>query len=197
MNYIEFKHIDDIYIENLGDKRLKKYPKSCLDTFETNLMGINEINNSQNFYNFIQEIDLNGKSQQMGLNIDELNFSEIISWFKLDNYSISFIKLSVGISNEHDFFVSKASDIIRRLKHYMRKFELKNFTHFLYPLYGLSTIIEGFSRLIAINGGNFLLGCDFIDLDVKTNSFKISLNKSDNLSFEAPILICSPVYAKR
>lgn len=63
---------------------------------------------------------------------------------------------------------------------------------FIYPVYGLGGIPEGFSRLCAVNGGTFMLNTD-IDQIVYTNG-KVTGVKSGDKEAKCNMVICDPSY---
>lgn len=67
---------------------------------------------------------------------------------------------------------------------------------FIYPIYGLGGIPEGFSRMCAINGGTFMLNTDVNQL-VFDQENKISGVKNEEKEGRCKMVIMSPDYAVR
>lgn len=66
---------------------------------------------------------------------------------------------------------------------------------FIYPVYGLGGIPEGFSRMCAINGGTFMLNTDISEIIYENG--KIAGVKSGNEIAKCSMVVCDPTYAKK
>jgi Rab GDP dissociation inhibitor len=64
---------------------------------------------------------------------------------------------------------------------------------FIYPIYGLGGIAEGFSRMSAVNGGTFMLNFD-IDQILFENGKVCGIQSGDKKA-STKMVICSPQYA--
>ena len=53
-----------------------------------------------------------------------------------------------------------ATKVIDKIKLYMDSMGRYGDSPFIYPIYGLGGIPEGFSRISAVNGGTFMLNTD-------------------------------------
>lgn len=51
-------------------------------------------------------------------------------------------------------------DVIRKIQLYIDSAGRYGSSPFIYPIYGLGGIPEGFSRISAVNGGTFMLNTD-------------------------------------
>jgi len=65
---------------------------------------------------------------------------------------------------------------------------------FIYPIYGLGGIPEGFSRMCAIYGGTFMLNKD-IDKILFDEDGKVCGVQSGTEKSECKMVICGPTYA--
>jgi len=59
-----------------------------------------------------------------------------------------------------DFLSKPALETIEKIKLYMNSMIQFGISPFIYPLYGLAGIPEGFSRMCAVYGGTFMLNTD-------------------------------------
>lgn len=67
---------------------------------------------------------------------------------------------------------------------------------FLYPIYGLGGIPEGFSRYCAIHGGTYMLNTPVDDILFDADG-KVTGIKSTEGEAKAPLVICDPSYAQK
>jgi len=66
-------------------------------------------------------------------------------------------------------------------------------TPFIYPVYGLGGIPEGFSRMCAIYGGTFMLNTDIDNIVIEDNKVK-GVKQGDKFT-PCDMVICDPSYA--
>jgi len=84
---------------------------------------------------------------------------------------------------------------VRKIKLYMDSIDKYGASPFIYPIYGLGGIPEGFSRMCAIYGGTFMLNKDIDKIDIADG--KVSGVSSGGESAKCKMVICSPDYAVR
>lgn len=70
-----------------------------------------------------------------------------------------------------------ALESVKSIQLYVRSLERYGKSPYIYPMYGLGGLPEGFSRLCAIHGGTFMLQCPVEEVRL---SFFVS---SDDLSY--------------
>jgi Rab GDP dissociation inhibitor len=71
----------------------------------------------------------------------------------------------------------------------------KNPSPFIYPIYGLGGIPEGFSRISAVNGGTFMLNTDINEILFENG--KVVGVKGPQGVAKCKTVICDPTYAIR
>ena len=64
---------------------------------------------------------------------------------------------------------------------------------FIYPIYGLGGIPEGFSRISAVNGGTFMLNTD-IDEILFENGQVVGVKNAEGVA-NCSMVVCDPTYA--
>jgi len=67
---------------------------------------------------------------------------------------------------------------------------------FIYPVYGLGGIPEGFSRMCAIHGGTFMLNTDISEFTFDENG-KVNGVKSAEGTAKTSMVVCDPTYANK
>jgi Rab GDP dissociation inhibitor len=121
------------------------------------------------------------------------SFLEIVNYFALEKNTIDFIGHAVALYTNDDFLNKPALETIQKIKLYMGSVGLFGDSPFIYPIYGLGGIPEGFSRMCAVHGGTFMLNTD-IDGIVFENGKVVGVKK-DNLVTKTNMVVCSPSYA--
>lgn len=71
----------------------------------------------------------------------------------------------------------------------------KNPSPFIYPIFGLGGIPEGFSRISAVNGGTFMLNTDINEILFEDG--KVAGVKGPQGVAKCKTVICDPTYALR
>lgn len=67
---------------------------------------------------------------------------------------------------------------------------------FIYPVYGLGGIPEGFSRMCAIHGGTFMLNTDIDKILFDEDGKVTGVQSGENIA-KCKMVICDPTYAKK
>jgi len=80
--------------------------------------------------------------------------------FELEPNTIDFIGHAVALYTDEAFMQLPAIKVIDKIKLYMDSMGRYGDSPFIYPIYGLGGIPEGFSRISAVNGGTFMLNTD-------------------------------------
>lgn len=80
--------------------------------------------------------------------------------FELEPNTIDFIGHAVALYTNDGFLDRPAIQSIDKIKLYMDSIGRYGDSPFIYPIYGLGGIPEGFSRMAAVNGGTFMLNAD-------------------------------------
>lgn len=62
--------------------------------------------------------------------------------------------------SDETFMELPAVDVIKKIQLYAESMGRYGNSPFIYPIYGLGGIPEGFSRISAVNGGTFMLNTD-------------------------------------
>jgi Rab GDP dissociation inhibitor len=80
--------------------------------------------------------------------------------------------------------LEKASlETIDKIKLYMSSIGRYGNTPFIYPLYGLSGLAEGFSRLCALYGGTYMLNRDADEILFDENNKVIGIKSQGEVEF--------------
>ena len=157
-------------------------------------MGLMEKRRCKNFFQYIQGLDEKNQETWKKINIMVEPFKTILSKYDLEDNTIDFIGHAVALNTNDNYLNEPAIFTIRKIQLYMSSVGLYGESPFIYPVYGLGGIPEGFSRLCAIQGGTFMLNQD-IDEVLFDESGKICGVRSGESKATCKMLICSPSYA--
>eukprot|EP00122_Pirum_gemmata_P016213 Pgem_evm1s15152 len=83
---------------------------------------------------------------------------EVFKYWNLDNSTQEFIGHAACLYTNDDYKLVKGyGEVIKRMKLYAISLSLYKTSPYLYPLYGLGDLPQGFARLSAVYGGTFML----------------------------------------
>ena len=88
---------------------------------------------------------------------------EMLKKYDLEDNTIDFIGHAVALYTNDSFMDRPAIELIRKIQLYMDSMG-NNPSPFIYPIFGLGGIPEGFSRISAVNGGTFMLNTDINEI---------------------------------
>lgn len=165
--YLEWKSIDGTYVLqqqeagffSKGGPTICKVPATDKEALKSDLMGLLEKRRCKNFFIFVQDYDEKDPKTHQGYtgNVRTAPFSHLVEYFALQENTIDFIGHAVALYTNDDFMKRPAIEAIEKIRLYMNSIGLYGDSPFIYPIYGLGGIPEGFSRMCAIYGGTFML----------------------------------------
>lgn len=94
---------------------------------------------------------------------------------------------------DEKFLELPAIEVIRKIQLYADSMGRYGNSPFIYPIYGLGGIPEGFSRISAVNGGTFMLNTD-IDEILFENGKVVGVKNAEGIA-HCSLVICDPTYA--
>mmetsp|Transcript_2506 Transcript_2506/g.3851 ORF Transcript_2506/g.3851 Transcript_2506/m.3851 type:complete len:466 (+) Transcript_2506:76-1473(+) len=190
--YLEFKSVDGSYV--LKDNKPQKVPATGQEALNSSLMGFFEKRKFRNFLLFLQAYDKSNPSTwRNGKNLDQMTMRELFEDFGLDANTQSFTGHAMALQTDDDYLNKRASYACECIQLYVYSLERYGKSPYIYPIYGLGGLPEGFSRLCAIHGGTFMLnkGVDEVLFDEQGKAWGI---KTGNEVAKAPQIIGEPSY---
>lgn len=189
--YIEFKQIGGSYVYRNG--RIAKVPATEMEAVRSSLMGIFEKRRMKNFLTFIANYDEDNKSTHQGFDLDKNTMNEIYTYFGLENGTKDFIGHAMALWSTDDYLNDVARPTYERIMLYVQSVAKYGKSPYIYPLYGLGELPQGFARLSAIYGGTYMLDTP-IDEFLYDDNKKISGVVTKEGKAKAPIVIADPTY---
>lgn len=165
--YLEWKCIDGTFVYQ-WDKGgmfskakgvIHKVPANDSEALKSDLMGLFEKNRCRKFFQFVQDFDAQDPKTYKGYD-NTAPFADIVKKFGLETNTIDFIGHAVALHTNDDFLEQPMVDTLNKIKLYMKSIGRFGDSPFIYPVWGLSGLAEGFSRLCALYGGTYMLNRD-------------------------------------
>jgi len=127
------------------------------------------------------------------MNLHTLTARDLLASFSLEENTIDFIGHAVALYTSDAFLGLPSHDFVMKCKLYMDSIGLYGNSPFLYPVYGIGGIAEGFSRLSAIYGGTFMLNKP-VDEILFGEDGKVCGIRAEGEVARAPLILCDPSY---
>ncbi|XP_064613589.1 rab GDP dissociation inhibitor alpha-like [Liolophura sinensis] len=192
--YLDFKGIEGSFVYKGG--KIYKVPSNEREALASSLMGIFEKRRYRQFLLFVQEFNPEDPKTWKNVNPKQTTSEEMMSkCFNLDKNTIDFTGHAFALYSNDDYLKKPCEETINRIKLYsasLAAYEgLKS--PYLYPLYGLGELPQGFARLSAIYGGTYMLDKS-ID-EIKMEDGKVVGVRSGEETARCKAVICDPSYA--
>lgn len=191
--YLEFKQISASYVYK--DKKIAKVPSNQTEAISSPLLGLFEKNRVRQFYSFIQHCDPDKPETQKGFDVKKNTTEEIFKYYGLEPGTQDYFGHALCLYLNDDYKKEPFLETLNRTKLYTSSIARYGKSPYIYPLYGLGELPQGFARLSAIYGGTYMLAkpCDEI---VMENGVVVGV-KSEGEIAKCKAVICDPSYAPK
>ncbi|KAI8920455.1 GDP dissociation inhibitor [Entophlyctis helioformis] len=191
--YLEFRQIAGSFVYR--DGKIYKVPSSTQEALTSSLSGIFEKRYLKSFFEFIQAYDFTkppSDSVNQGLDLNVNTMADVYKKFSLSAGTQDFIGHSLALHLDDSYMTEPARDTYERICLYMNSMARYGKSPYIYPVYGLGELPQGFARLSAIYGGTYMLQKK-IDEIVMENGKVVGV-KSDGETARAKAVIGDPSY---
>lgn len=102
----------------------------------------------------------------VGLNLNTCTMKEVYDKFGLEASTRDFLGHAMALYQTDDYITEKgaAIDTINRIRLYVSSMARYGKSPYIYPLYGLGELPQGFARLSAIYGGTYMLNTNIDEI---------------------------------
>ena len=154
--YLEFKSVDGSYV--FKDGKIQKVPSTGAEALSSSLMGFFEKRKFRNFLVFLESYDKNKPATyRNGKSLDKWTMKELYDDFGLDVNTQAFTGHAMALETTDEYLNRPADKVAEAIQLYAYSVQRYGNSPYIYPIYGLGGLPEGFSRLCAIHGGTFML----------------------------------------
>eukprot|EP00956_Cyclotella_meneghiniana_P017202 scaffold27829_cov64-Cyclotella_meneghiniana.AAC.2 len=189
--YLEFKSIEGSYVYKGG--KILKVPATPEEALKSPLMGLFEKRRFRTFLIFIDQYDETKPETHQGKDLTTMTMKELYTSFGLQPDTHQFISHAMCLELDESHMDKPALQTVKGLQTYCYSLSRYGTSPYIYPVYGLGGLPEGFSRLCAVHGGTFML---HRDVDEITYNDKGEANgvKSGNEMARAKFVVGDPSY---
>jgi Rab GDP dissociation inhibitor len=156
-------------------------------------MGLFEKRRCQKFLETVQNFEENNPKTHSSIKLQG-PAKEMLGKYELEENTIDFIGHAVALYTNDNFLNRPSIDLIKKIQLYMDSMG-KNPSPFIYPIFGLGGIPEGFSRISAVNGGTFMLNTDINEV-LFENGKVVGVKGPEGIA-KCNTLICDPTYVRK
>ncbi|KAI1476358.1 rab GTPase activator [Daldinia eschscholtzii] len=159
--YLEFKQVAGSFVQQgAGPKAtVAKVPSDAAEALRSPLMGIFEKRRMKSFIEWIGTFDVKDPATHKGLDITKCTMKDVYDKFGLEPTTRDFVghAMALYLNDDYSDEAGKAPEAIERIRMYGNSVARYGKSPYIYPLYGLGELPQGFARLSAIYGGTYML----------------------------------------
>lgn len=189
--YLEFKSIDGSYVVKKG--KVMKVPATPEEALKSQLMGLFEKRRFRSFLIYIDNYVEDNAETHKGRDLNTMTMRQLYEDFGLVPETHEFISHAMCLKTDDMHLDEPAMGTVKELQTYCYSLARYGTSPYIYPVYGLGGLPEGFSRLCAIHGGTFMLNRD-IDEIMMDSEGKACGIKSGNAMAKAKMVVGDPSY---
>lgn len=190
--YLEFKSVEGSYVMGKGGK-VSKVPADEREALSSDLMGLFEKRRFKNFLIFVQDFDESDPKTWKDADPNTVTMQDLYTKHSLDPNTQDFVGHALALHRDDTYLAKPYKDTVKRIKLYSDSLARYGKSPYLYPLYGLGELPQGFARLSAIYGGTYMLDKP-IDEIVFDDSGKVVGVRSGNETAKCKQVYCDPSY---
>jgi Rab GDP dissociation inhibitor len=199
--YLEWKSCEGsyVYLHTEGglfskERHIHKVPATAQDGMMSGLMGLME---KPRFINFVQSVmawDESNPETLQGLDPRRHTMQQVYEKFGLAESTTDFIGHAVALHPNDEYLSQACGPTINKCQLYLNSVMQYGGSPFIYPIYGLGGLPEGFSRLSAIHRGTYMLNKPVDGFEFGDDGKVVGVRSGDEVA-RAPMVICDPSYA--
>ncbi|RMZ92528.1 hypothetical protein DV736_g241, partial [Chaetothyriales sp. CBS 134916] len=159
--YLEFRQIAGSFVQQGAGPRatVAKVPSTAAEALSSPLMGLFEKRRAKRFLEWVGAFDESNPATHNGININRATMKEVYDKFGLEPSTRDFIGHSMALfpTDEYLNTPGMALESVTRIRLYANSMARYGKSPYIYPLFGLGDLPQGFARLSAIYGGTYML----------------------------------------
>lgn len=199
-NYLRWKAVDATFVyqykkgglfSSSGGK-VEKVPSTAQEALSSDLMGFMEKRRCKKFLDFIDQVNLEDTSTWKNRDLRAITLRQLCDKYSLEKNTIEFIMHAVALYATDEHVDKPAYPTIEKIKLYLDSVGRFGSTPFIYPVYGLGGIPEGFSRKCAVGGGVFMLNQDVQEMRFSADGKIESIHDGPDKMAKTKMIVANP-----
>ena len=188
--YLEFKSVEGSYVMK-SNKQIYKIPSTAQEALSTSLMGIFEKRRFRNVLEYAVNFDPQNPTTHNGLSPNS-TMAQCYDKFGVDKNTRGVTGHALALYRDDGYLDRPMTETFERIKLYRDSIARYGSSPYLYPLYGLGELPQGFARLSAIYGGTYMLNKPIENIE-KREDGKIAVT-SEGETVVGKMVIGDPSY---
>uniref|UniRef100_A0A8C5MXP5 Rab GDP dissociation inhibitor n=1 Tax=Leptobrachium leishanense TaxID=445787 RepID=A0A8C5MXP5_9ANUR len=188
--YIDFKVVDESYVYKA--ERIHKVPCTEEEAMVSDLMGIFEKRRFRKFLLYVMNFNEHDAKTHQDIDPKKVTMREVYRRFDLGPDVMAFTGHALALYRTDDYLDMPCLETINRIKLYYESLLKYSKSPYLYPLYGLGELPQGFARLSALYGGIYMLNKP-VDEIVMEKGLVVGVRSEGEIA-HCKKLICDPSY---
>ncbi|KAG9307634.1 hypothetical protein G9A89_023199 [Geosiphon pyriformis] len=189
--YVDFKQISGSFVYR--DGKISRVPTSEIEAVRSPLMGLFEKRRAKKFFEYIQNWRENDPATHQGIDIDTATMADVFKKFSLEPGTQDFIGHAMALHLDESYLGRPARESYERIILYISSVARYGKSPYIYPLYGLGELPQGFARLSALFGGTYMLDKK-VDEIVYDSNGRVTGVRSGKETAETKQVIGDPSY---
>jgi Rab GDP dissociation inhibitor len=189
-NYMNFKLVEGSYVYNSG--QLYKVPSNEAEALGTSLMGFFQKRRFRTFLEFVSGFDFGNRETWGDVLPDSTTMAEVYDSFGLDQNTIDFTGHALALYLDDEYLHKPCGETIKRINLYRDSIAKYGRSPYIYPVYGLGELPQGFSRLAALHGGVFMVNKP-VDEVVMQDGVAVGITSAGEIA-KAKCIVGDPSY---
>lgn len=174
--------------------KISKVPADEKEALASDLMGLFEKRRFKNFLVWVQEFSEEDPKTWKDIDPKTATMEEVYKKFGLDENTCDFVGHALALYRDDAYLAQPALAAIQRIRLYSDSLARYGKSPYLYPLYGLGELPQGFARLSAIYGGTYMLDKQ-IDEIVMEGGKVVGVRSGGEVA-KCKQVYCDPSYAR-
>ncbi|XP_055381944.1 rab GDP dissociation inhibitor alpha [Condylostylus longicornis] len=189
--YLEFKSIEGSYVYKAG--KIAKVPVDQKEALASDLMGMFEKRRFRNFLVYVQDFKEDDPKTWKDFDPMTSNMQALYDKFGLDTNTQDFTGHALALFRDDEYLNNPAVNTIRRIKLYSDSLARYGKSPYLYPMYGLGELPQGFARLSAIYGGTYMLDKPIDEIVLGEDGKVVGVRSGEEVA-KCKQVYCDPSY---
>ena len=189
-NYMNFKLVEGSYVYKSG--QLYKVPSNEAEALDSSLMGFLQKRRFRTFLEFVSGFDFGNPDTWGDILPDSTTMAEVYESFGLDQNTIDFTGHALALYLDDDYLIKACGTTIKRINLYRDSIAKYGRSPYIYPVYGLGELPQGFSRLAALHGGVFMVNKP-VDEVIMQDGVAVGISSAGEIA-KAKCIVGDPSY---
>lgn len=179
------------------DKNIHKVPASDMEALKSPLMGIMEKNRCMKFFQFLAQFQRENGETHKEFDIQNDTMKDVYTHFGLADLTQEYLGHCVALEATEDYMTQPCGETLEKMVLYLYSVAKYGSSPYIYPLYGLGGLPEGFSRLAAVHGGTYMLNTPVHSFEYGADgrvSGVVAGEEGEKTTIKTKAVFCDPTY---